>query len=325
MTSRQFLPVDAIPAAARAFWKRGCSRALARFEDLRSRYVWKSLDALLTAPLGQSNSGQHVVSLQDAGSRSYRRAQQIMNALTRLLPRTVAYYRRQLFDPGLLPFAADRVALLSFGSGVTVFLVQAASERQEPRVLKVYRKSLGRRLDGLRTMVQERRATYDRLASWYDDCSVLLPTQFLLLHGPLRSGAVVACVQPFVEGQHTDVFHDVPERTLLELFAKHPRLEAQFRLFVERTLGAVEREGACVDIVGRNNLVITGNGEQCRLVLLDNGFYDFQRKAIRSPAALAELRQRLAYLQRIYEQLPGGDASTPRHSTMMEQECRQPA
>lgn len=276
---------------------------------------------MLTAPLGQASTQQDL-SLQDAGSRSYRRAQRVMNALSRLLPRTLEDCRRKVFDARLLPFAADRVTLLSFGSGVTVFLVHAASDRQrtETQVLKVYRKSLGRRPEALRAMVRERRATYDRLASWYRDCGVLLPTQFLILHGPVRGGAAVACVQPYVEGHHADLFHDLSEAKLLDVLAQHPGLEAQFRLFVERTVRAVERESACVDVVGRNNLVITGTGEQCRLVLLDNGFYDFERKAVRSPAALAELKERLAYLQRIYARL----GAAPFRSPTMKPECGQP-
>ena len=307
-----------IPTGPRAHWQRGYRHLLATWEEANSRYIWKSGDALLTAQLG-GNGKERFKRREDAGGRGYRRVQHVLNALTRILPRTVEHYRRRLFDPRLFPFVADSVTLLGFGSGVTVFLMRAARDRTGPHVLKIYRESLGRRVESLQTMVRERRATYERLTAWYDGCSVLLPTQFLVLHGPLGARAAVACVQPYVDGPHTDIFEDLQERELLELLTTHPRLNAQFRLFVERSLQAVEREGACVDMVGRDNVVITGDGDQCRLVLLDNGFYDFARKAIRSPAALAELRNRLAYLQHVYAQLPAVHAR--RHMPGMEAAC----
>jgi hypothetical protein len=230
----------------------------------------------------------------------------MLNVVTRMLPRSIELFRRWLWQPGQLPFAAGDVSLINFGSGSTVFLLQTPSgSNREARVLKVKRKTLGKRLDAQLEFVREARAKYARVRSWYDGCSVVLPTEFLILHGPLLRGAAVCCVQPYVSGHYVDVLRGMSEPELLQLLRRHPRLRAQFRLFVARTVNAAEKDAACIDLVGRNNLVIAHDGDEPRLILLDNGIYDFRTKVVEAPAALAVLSNLLTYMQRVCAQLPG--------------------
>jgi hypothetical protein len=261
-------------------------------------YVWHLCDAVLTAPVVPTFRS-------DAGPRrrrvtlAYHCAHLVINALAALLPRAFAWLRARLLDAARLPFRARTVQLLSAGSGVTVFLMQAPCAGAQAHVLKIYRKSLGRRLRVLLAQAEDRRARYNRIASWYDECGVVLPTQFLLVHGPVLRLPALAYMQPYVDAAAVDVFTDLAEPQLLQLLIEDRALRQQFRLFVERTLRAVTAERACVDIVGRNNLVITTHGGERRLVLLDYGILDFAQPRHRN--TVPELQRRLEYLQRMTE------------------------
>jgi len=275
------------------------------YDELRARWLWRPLDAFLTAPIAHTVPNAPVSELVRAASPTYRRAQHFLNAVTRWLPSSIELCRRRLWQPGRLPFAAEDVSLISFGSGTTVFLLQSPGQaKHDARVLKVKRKTLGKRLEAQLQFVKDARAKYDRVQGWYDGCSIVLPAEFLILHGPLLSGAAVCCVQPYVGCDYVDVLHDLSEAELLQLLRRHPRLQAQFRLFVERTVSAAKKDGACIDLLGRNNVVVTRDGKEPRLVLLDNGIYEFRSKMKESPAALAVLSNMLMYLQRVCAQLP---------------------
>jgi hypothetical protein len=266
------------------------------------RYSILACDVVLTtrgAGASEPATGLHC---RGSGTASYRRAQRLATLLARWVPARFRSLQGRLLDPRLLPFVPAPVSVLSFGSGVTVFLLDDAAA-EEAKVLKVFRKSLGMPFAALVQHVQERRASYRRVASWYGGCGVVLPTQFLLLHGPLRSSPVAACIQPFIGGEKIDVFRDLTESELLNRLEQSAALRAQFRLFVDRTLRSASDEGASIDLVGHDNLVIAGHGDDCRLVLLDLGVYDFARKAARAPDSLEELRSRLLYLRRVCERI----------------------
>jgi hypothetical protein len=288
---------------ARPLLTSGLHRLAVTLGDIRCRYVYKAFDAAMTAHLGAAHLAADGPA-GAAGSRSYQRAQSFASALAAVLPQTFEWSRRRLLQPELLPFASEHLELLSYGSGVTVFLMRRrGGDDREANVLKVFRKSLGQPLVALLRQAHERRATYDRVASWYQNCSVVLPTQFLVLNGPLLARPAVACVQPFVGGEKTDIFTDLSEVDLVERLSRDEPLRAQFRRFAEQTLHAADTAGACIDLVGRNNVVLTRNGDQLRLLLLDLGVYDFATKARRAPGALVELKKRLIFLQCIHDQV----------------------
>jgi hypothetical protein len=205
-----------------------------------------------------------------------------------------------LFDSRNLPLSGEReLTLLNFGTGTTVFLA-SSRDRTGRLVLKVYRYSLGRRLPTLLKQAAQQRAAYRTLCRWYAGCSVVLPTAFLVLHGPLLRIPALACVQPYVDENHAcDVFSGLPEHALLEQLRRHEPLRRQFVVFVERTLHAARTEHASADLVGRNNLVLSGEGERLRLQLLDVYVHDFATRRARSPHNLAEIESRLVYLRRI--------------------------
>src|SRR5687768_14863943 len=279
---------------------------LEKYDRARSRYIWHLCDAVLTAGIEERAVVTDGKPKRRSVTPTYQRAQRVINAAAATLPRAFARLRELLLDPDRVPFAARLVKPLSAGSGVTVFVMQHASDN-DAHVLKIYRKSLGRQLNTLLDQAEDRRARYNRLASWYTDCGVVLPTHFLVLNGPVLGLPSLAYVQPYVTGELIDVFGDVSEPELLQLLLDDRALLGQFSCFVDSTMRVVDKHKACVDLVGRNNLVIMRrNGEQ-RLVLLDYGILDFRIKR-QERDTLRELRRRLEYLRRLTGRINGAEA-----------------
>jgi hypothetical protein len=285
------------------------ARRLATHAGVLSRPGCLTLDAMITARLGPSFFPVHGSPRSEAGTPSYKRAQRWINLAAALLPATYDRLTRQLIDTTLLPFANGNASLLNFGSGATVFLLSGAPAQEEAQgmVMKVFRKSLGLGLQDLMLQARDRSHTYARISQWYQGCAFILPTHFLILHGPLISRPAVVCIQPFVAGEHIDPLHDLSQHELFGLLREQPRLGREFVTFVDRTLQAADTEQACVDLVGHNNLVITRSSDDYRLVLLDHGIYDFERKRRRSPAALGKLQTRLNYLRQVRDRLAAAE------------------
>jgi hypothetical protein len=265
-------------------------------DGLRARYLFRAMDAALTAGLRTPPDGGR----PGPGTRRYRGMQRVTGLLSAVMPATAERLRRRILDMRHLPFDTRGCELIAFGSGVTVFLIHPAREgEQGTNVLKVFRKSLGMGRESLLRHVRERRAAHHRVMAWYGDLPVVVPTRFLLLHGPLLARPVAACVQPYIGGEKRDVFTDLSESALSSMLEEHGTFRDRLTRFVGATVRAAEQEGACVDLLGQGNLVVREGGAGPELVLLDMGIYDFARKAVRAPAALAAQRDRIAYLQRI--------------------------
>jgi hypothetical protein len=272
------------------------------YDCARWRYLWHLCDAVLTAGIDPPVVGAQPTPARRGIKGSYRRAQLVISAAAARLPRAFARLRSFLLHPARVPFAVRRVELLSAGSGVTVYTLGAPEADHAAHVLKIYRKSLGQRLDTLLAQAEDRRARYNMLAGWYADCGVVLPTQFLVLHGPVLGLPALGYVQPYVNGDPIDVFHDLSELELLRILRDDPPLLEQFRRFAERTLRVMREQRLCVDIVGSNNLVIAQLAGQRRLVLLDYGILDVGNRAL-GRNTLRELRHRLAYLRRFQRRI----------------------
>jgi hypothetical protein len=287
----------------RAMWTSNRERLHEAYDTFRSRYVFRTCDAVVPAGLSRPKGrgpGEHA-----RGTEAYRRAQRLVGTWAQRVPAAYEWARRRLLDDGRLPIASDGARLLDYGSGTTVFLLHVG-HRAEPRVLKVYRKTLGRRLDVLLAHAGEQRAAYRTAVAWYDGCGLLLPTSFLVVHAPVLSVPALACLQPYVAEPSRDLFTGIGEEDLVQLLGTHPGLRAQFVRFVRRTLAIAEGQRTCIDLVGHNNVALIGTGGECRLILFEHGgVYDFERKRVRNPGALSILMQRLEYLRRVCDRVAG--------------------
>lgn len=273
-----------------------------RCDAMLARWLFAALDAAATAGVGAQPVGFDEGGRPVARRDRYSRTQRAVAALARWVPGGYPAVHRLLITTSRLPFDASGVRLVGYGTAATVFLLEGRVEDGQRKrvVLKVCRETLGRRPEVLIADARRRRATYRRVAGWYEESSPLLPTSFLVARCPLLLLPAVVCVQRYAGDNCLDLFDGLSESEVAALVGRAPRLRCQLTSFAACTARAMERERACVDLVGRFNLLVAGKGSDARLVLVDHGLLDL-RKA--RAEVVAETHRRLAYLQRIADRM----------------------
>jgi hypothetical protein len=181
-----------------------------------------------------------------------------------------------LIRPSRLPFRAPAVELLGYGTGATVFLLEGSAV---PRVVKVYKRSIGRERSSLIRSARRYRGKYQQLAAWYGP--LVLPCEFMVAHGPLLGRPAVVAVQPYVGGRFRDPLQTVPARELVRLLEADDELRAEFVAFARKTL-EVHARGQFPDVFGLNNLVLLEDGGRMRLRLIDYGVFDLASHSARA-------------------------------------------
>lgn len=251
-------------------------------EALRSRFWCKALDAVLTAELRpRQGVGRLLGTLVSPSSSHFDRTAALRNLLSAAAPGLVARAHRRLLLPGVLPFRGVELELMAYGSGATVFLVHATGRRY---VLKVNRRSLGRSRASLAELGRTVRGKYESARRWFGEGAagdVLVPTSHLILAGPLRGFSAVATVQPFIEGAKSDFFRDHSDDEILDLLGGDARLRQSFLAFGSRFLEVYRSQGRCVDLLGRENLMLVRNDGRYRLRLVDYGVFDLALQGAR--------------------------------------------
>ena len=268
---------------------------------LRSRFLYRALDAIVTAdPEGLLHNAPQ----EGLRTSNFRRIQRLVRATHGLLPRSVSWIRRRLHHQRSLPFHADVREMVGYGAGSTVYRI--SSQRVGPSrdlVLKVFRQSIGQPLPVLLQQAGMLRERHRRVSEWYAGLSVSVPVDYVVLHGPLLDQPAVAGIQRFVDGDKRDFFELVESGGWSELVQAHPPLRAQFRCFVERTLAAFDMEDACLDLVGKDNLmVVMGDGDP-RLQVIDFGVIDLADRRTSAPWLAEAATERVMLLLRLYEEV----------------------
>ena len=278
-----------------------------RWGALRARFVCKALDAVLTAELRvpQRASGTRLSVLRRGESRYER-----LRALAHAVPGPARLARRSLLENSRLPFPAT-AELLSYGSGSTVFRLDDGG-RSAPRVLKVYRRSLGQRGEALHHLARHFVEKYETVLSWYGE-GLVVPTRFTILHSPLRGYAAVGCIQPYIPDAGED-FLARPDGEVLALLHAHAPLRVQFLSFAACTLRVFECERRCLDLLGHGNLALIrrggGTGADARSVpqlrVFDFGIFDLARAATPAASArrLVDLMSRIQMLSAAADHRP---------------------
>jgi hypothetical protein len=270
-----------------------------RRNGLLSRWVFAAFDAAATAGVSADTGAREEAPPAPRRDR-YHRTQRAVALLARWVPGGYPAVHRLLIGTSRLPFRLSGVRVIGYGTAVTVFLLAGAGPAHKQVVLKVCRETLGCRPRVLLADARRRRATFQRVAGWYGDLSPLLPTSFLVTRCPLLSLPAVGCLQRYTGRDCLDPFDRLGEGEVASLVGRAPHLRRQLTVFVEGTARAMEREGTCVDLVGRRNLLVAGRGPEARLVLVDHGLHDLSKAR---PALVAESHRRLAYLQRLADQM----------------------
>lgn len=274
-----------------------------RARDLlpRSKWLYTGLDALLTAPLTPAETARERIRLiLRPRSSNYRRVSALSNLLDYVAPGRVS--RRlasALIDLRHFPLAVARVEVLAHGSGSTVFLIDTGSRRM---VLKVLRRSLARPARQAVQVARDFQRKHLRLRAVFNGADeVVVPSLFLVLHGPLLGAAAAAVLQPYVEGRKQDIFLDYSVDEAIALLRRTPQLGSQWVGFAQRFLRSMEETGICFDLVGRENLMLVEYEGKLSLKIADNGVFDVGALSVQSPARHAQLQAHIDRLRQITE------------------------
>ncbi len=266
----------------------------------------RCLDAAITAPARQGRRGARPLQELLHTRRRFDRVAAAVNVVDRILPGTAATLARRLADPAPLALAATAIEVVDFGSGGTVFRVETAVG---PHALKVFRRSLGRPLAEQRAVAAYYAERYRTVAGWYAALPGLVtPSAVVILPGPILGRPVAAVVQPFLEGRKLCFFDDLDAASAVALLGSDETLAEQFRAFATITLELWEKGERCLDLVGRENLMLLGSPGRQRLAIVDCGLFELPAERRRAPARYAALGERIRRLDALLAHL---DARSP--------------
>jgi hypothetical protein len=267
------------------------------FEEVLLRF----LDSAATAPAWSRQGGTRPLRALLAGRNRAERVHGGLALLDRMAPGAARALSRRLTRSRQLALAVDGIELLGFGGGATVFRCETPVG---PRVLKVFRRSLGRPLDEQRAVAAYYAERHRTVAGWYERVpGLVVPTAFLILPGPFLGRPVAAAVQPLVEGPLRCFFADQDDDTALARLGSDRALALQFQGFARRTLEAYAREGRCLDLVGRENLMLVETGGRARLAIADCGILDAAGLERDAPARAQALAERIGRLESLLGRL----------------------
>jgi peptidoglycan/xylan/chitin deacetylase (PgdA/CDA1 family) len=291
------------------------SERAARSEGLRSRLFYRSLDAALTAGLRPGRGALETLRRASSPKSShYERLGALVQLVTWRRGQATAIGSRVqhlLLRPERLPLRDRRVELLGFGSGTTVFALARPENGHGPagagaRVLKIYRRTLGRGAGALWQAARRYRWRYEQLRAWFGQ--LVQPAEFLVLHAPLLSSPAVGCLQAKLgqgAGELEDPFELADEELLRRLRAA-PELGRQFTGF-SRTALALFARGVFPDLLGRGNLLIVPGEGGVSLRLIDYGIFDLKNPP--APGVPARVERQVRRLEALLAQLDGGGGS----------------
>lgn len=270
----------------------------------RSPWLLKTLDAVLTAPLKpRAGAGAQLRALVRPKTSNANRIAALLHLVDRLAPGAASRASGSLLTLRHFPLAGCQVRLLAYGSGATVFLLENGGER---KVLKVFRRSLAGPSAKIWGVAKEFKDKYDKLCVWFNQQDELVvPSQFLLLHGPLVGAAAAAVLQPYVGGKKSDIFLDYSVDEAIDMLRAHPRLKQQFQNFAGRFLMTWEENNTCFDLVGRENLMLVDGEEGASFRIADNGIFNIPYIREHAPVTYQRLQERIEHLRKIVEGIEG--------------------
>ena len=223
----------------------------------------------------------------------------MLSLVDSMIPRASDSLSHLMYKNNRFPWKPVDTELIAHGSGAAVFEV---NWKDSKKVLRIYRKSLGKPLSGLIKIAGYYKKNYETLLSWYGSSpGLVLPMNFLVFSGLPFAIPVAASLQPYVHGQKQDLFEDLSEDELLGLLKTNDRLREQFIFFARQTLRQLEEQKTCFDFVGRENLMLVNQEGDYNLRIVDVGFFELNAIAKKRPDKVAKLEQRMERLVSLYE------------------------
>ena len=240
--------------------------------------VYKTIDAVITAPLNEQTSArENAKMLIQSGVPDYKRIGAFINLINRVIPGIARKASRYLMRSKKLPFAEGRLTLLNIGSGSTVFRYQNACG---DLVVKTSRRTLGKPLATLLKFSRQYRENYNKLTKWYNDKhSLVLPSHFIITRCSLLDTPCVASLQSCMDGKHEDLLRDFDDEQIVHMMRQDQRLRDQFMCFIRGTLHGIKSEGLCLDMLGKNNLMLLTRKNVMQLLIVDYGIFNLDTLA----------------------------------------------
>ncbi len=260
----------------------------------RRPFISKIFYAVLLTPLQPKQST--FVQFRSAVFQSgpYRtRALSMVNFVDSVIPGIASKLSRWMYKNNHFPWVPVDSELIAFGTGAAVFKL---NWKRADKVLRIYRKSLGKSSFGLLEMAEHYKTNYELVHSWYGN--LVLPMEFMVMQGLPLIGPAAASLQPYVHGQIQDLFEDFSDDELLRLFEANDYVREQFIFFAKQTIRQWDERKKCYDFLGRENLMLVKHGGNYRLCIADVGIFEFD---ILQSEKMAQIEQRMDRLASLYE------------------------
>jgi hypothetical protein len=222
-----------------------------------------------------------------------------VNLVDKVIPGIASKLSRWMFRNNRFPWEPVNIELIAFGSGAAVFRL---GWKGVPKVLRIYRKSLGNSAAGLLEMAEYYKKNYDTVLEWYGgSLDLVLPMEFLVLQGLPLIGPVAASLQPYVQVEKRDIFEDFSDDEFVRLLNANPFIRDQFLFFAKQTMSQWEERKICYDFVGRQNIMLVKQGEGYRLKIVDVGIFKFDLPEHNLPEKVAQIEQRIHRLTYLHQ------------------------
>jgi O-antigen/teichoic acid export membrane protein len=273
-------------------------------------FLLKALDAIVTSGTTRDRRWtQDARALVQMRGAHYDRIASASRLMARIAPAATERASRRLLRPETLPFAFSRIEVAGYGFSATVFRIATSSGEY---ALKIYRDSLGYRIDDALATAAAFRSQHERIAAAYNrDRELVLPVKFCVLQSPLLGSVAAAGVQPYLSGKRLDLFRDFDDQQLLALARENESFRRDLAAFAHASLELAGSADFCLDILGQENVVVALSPVP-RLVVMDTGGFQLSHLERVFPERLVRLHSYLNRLDTLARQLeidrPGAHA-----------------
>lgn len=228
-----------------------------------------------------------------------------VNLVDKVIPGIASKLSHWMFRNNRFPWVPVDIDLIAFGSGAAVFKL---GWRNGAKVLRIYRKSLGKSASGLLQMAEYYKKNYETVLTWYGGSLDLVPAmEFLVLPGLPLVGPVAASLQPYVQAEKQDIFEDYSDADFVKLMEANPIARDQFLFFAEQTLAQWEERKICYDFVGKKNIMLAKQDGSYRLKIVDVGIFKFDNPEHNLPEKVAQIEKRVRRLTHLYQLVKRAD------------------
>ncbi len=219
---------------------------------------------------------QTIKLLISPGTQKLGRSHALIQLTHRFLPGITKHYAHRTVNR-ISKLSPNQPRLIAHGNAHNIFLVSTPSnsgKKGKQHALKVNVHSQRVKSDYARQSILESTiADVKKIHSWFGHIKGFLPKQqVVILNSPPMNRPAVVTIQPYIEGEQTDLF-SLSEDKLIELLECKPYLKPTLIAFANQVTRTFRRTHQATELAGDGNLVfINKSGQKTRLMLLDANY-----------------------------------------------------